>query len=80
MAARDLAERVGMSRATLQRIEKGDLKVEAGLYFEAAAVLGLQLFSRDEAEIATLRRGVEDKLTLLPQAPRQPRREIDDDF
>ena len=80
MPARDLAERAGMSRATLQRIEKGDLKVETGLYFEAAAMLGIRLFSLDEAEVVEARRRAEDKIALLPQPPRRGPREVDDDF
>ena len=36
----ELAERAGISRATLQKIEKGDLSVAIGLAFEAAACRG----------------------------------------
>jgi transcriptional regulator with XRE-family HTH domain len=32
----DFAARVGISRVTLQKIEKGDLKCEVGIVFEAA--------------------------------------------
>ena len=35
------ALRIGVSRATLQRMEKGDLSVSLGRYFQAAEVLGL---------------------------------------
>jgi len=37
----DFALRIGVSRATLQRMEKGDLSVSLGKYFQAAALLGL---------------------------------------
>ena len=37
----DFALRIGVSRATLQRMEKGDLSVSLGKYFQAATLLGL---------------------------------------
>lgn len=36
------ALRIGVSRATLQRMEKGDLSVSFGKYYQAAWVLGLE--------------------------------------
>lgn len=36
------ALRIGVSRATLQRMEKGDVSVSLGRYFQAAQVLGLE--------------------------------------
>jgi transcriptional regulator with XRE-family HTH domain len=35
------ALRIGVGRATLQRMEKGDLAVSIGKYYRAAEVLGL---------------------------------------
>lgn len=35
------ALRIGVSRATLQKMEKGDLSVSIGKYYSAARVLGL---------------------------------------
>jgi transcriptional regulator with XRE-family HTH domain len=35
------ALRIGVSRATLQKMEKGDLTVSLGKYFVAAQILGL---------------------------------------
>ena len=40
-----LAERIFASRSTVQKIEKGDPKVEIGLVLEAATVLGVPLFT-----------------------------------
>ena len=37
----DFALRIGVSRATLQRMEKGDLSVSLGKDFQAATLLGL---------------------------------------
>jgi len=39
---RAFALRIGVSRATLQRMEKGDLSVSMGKYYQAAQVLGLE--------------------------------------
>lgn len=36
------AVRIGVSRATLQKMEKGDLSVGIGRYYQAAQVLGLE--------------------------------------
>jgi len=80
MPAQELAERLGASRYTVQRMEKGDLKVETGLFFEAAAILGVPLFTRSEDEIARERRRAEDKIALLPDPPRGRKGEINDDF
>ena len=38
---RAFALRIGVSRATLQRMEKGELSVSLGKYYRAAEVLGL---------------------------------------
>ncbi|MES9900666.1 MAG: helix-turn-helix transcriptional regulator [Sedimenticola sp.] len=41
-ALKDFSLRIGVSRATLQKMEKGDLSVGLGKYFAAAKVLGLE--------------------------------------
>ena len=42
-----LAERVGVSRVTIQKIERGDPTVALGTAFEAATLLGVTLFHAD---------------------------------
>ena len=37
----DFALRIGVSRATLQKMERGDLSVTLGKYYAAAEILGL---------------------------------------
>lgn len=76
----DLADRAGISRATLQKIEKGDLGVAVGLVFEVAALVGVALFDDDRSALATHIARSEDKLALLPNAVRTPRAQVDDDF
>ncbi|MES9846055.1 MAG: helix-turn-helix transcriptional regulator [Candidatus Sedimenticola sp. PURPLELP] len=39
---KSFALRIGVSRATLQKMEKGDMSVGLGKYFAAARVLGLE--------------------------------------
>lgn len=79
LTERELAERGGISRATLQKIEKGDLKVEIGLVFETAVLVGLKLFDTEGPFTQSLT-SVNDKLALLPKSVRKPHNEVDDDF
>lgn len=81
MSEADLAARVGIARSTVQLIEKGDPKVEIGLVFEAAAITGVSLFGADLAALRDRQDRVADKLALLPQSVRRPKRtEVSDDF
>ncbi|WP_316897354.1 helix-turn-helix transcriptional regulator [Pseudodesulfovibrio indicus] len=76
----ELADRAGMSRRTMQRVESGDLNCRIGAVFEAATLVGVHLFEPDRAGLAKHLRHVEDKLRLLPKAARVKRGEVDDDF
>lgn len=80
MTELEVAERAGISRGLLHRIEKGDLKCELGAAFEAAAIVGVKLFDVDEPALTSRIRQVEDKLALLPKAVRKKSRVIVDDF
>lgn len=76
----DVAERAGISRGLVHRIEKGAMGSSIGAAFEVAAIVGLRLF---EAEPATLTRHLSterDKLTLLPQSVRRGATKVRDDF
>lgn len=44
MTAQELAERAGISRALLYRIEHGDPSCSIGAVFEAATIVGVPLF------------------------------------
>ena len=77
----ELAERAGTSRATLQKIEKGDLSVALGLVFEVAALVEVRLFDQESSLLATHISRTDDKLAVLPGAVRKPRKAtVDDDF
>ncbi|MFM0039107.1 helix-turn-helix transcriptional regulator [Paraburkholderia strydomiana] len=75
-----LAERAGLSRSLVQRIEKGDLSCSIGAVFEAAAVVGVRLFDADSSTLAAALQANAEILTLLPRAVRAPRIETKDDF
>lgn len=78
--AQEVADRAGISRGLLQRIEKGDRKCEIGVVFEVATILGIQLFGADEAQLRKHLRHTEEKLALLPQSVRNKQKVVRDDF
>ena len=80
ITARELADRVGISRGMLQRIERGNLKCEIGAVFEAAFIAGVRLFDADDRLLARYRRQSEEKLALLPKSIRKQARVVRDDF
>jgi len=80
MTAEQLAQRAGISRSLLQRIEKGDPGCAIGAVFEVAAIAGVTLFAADPSDLTTLSRASEERLTLMPKAVRQPRKGVKDDF
>jgi transcriptional regulator with XRE-family HTH domain len=80
MTAQDLANRAGLSRGLLQRIEKGDPRCELGATIEAATIVGVRLFDADAATLTQYIRQTEDKLALLPKSVRNKARVADDDF
>ena len=71
MSESDLADRAGLSRKTIQKMEKGDLTISIGLVFEAAALVGVSLFESGPSRFANLDR-VQDKIALLPRRIRGP--------
>ena len=76
----DLADRAGISRGTLQKIEKGDLSCAIGLVFEVAALVSVRLFDSENRSLVAHHERIADKLALLPKAVRKKKKDIDDDF
>ena len=76
----DLATRAGISRATLQKIEKGDLSCAIGLVFEVATIVGCPLFESDKTSLNINIDRTLDKIALLPKSIHKSKKEIDDDF
>jgi transcriptional regulator with XRE-family HTH domain len=80
LTEQEVADRAGISRGLLQRIEKGDLKCAIGAVFEVATILGVKLFDSDESTLINHLRRTEDKLMLLPKSVRKKTRAVRDDF
>lgn len=80
MTEHELAERLGIARSTLQRMEKGDPKVEVGLMFEAAAIVGVKLFDADEKGLTGLSSRTDDRIALLPKHVYKARKRVEDEF
>jgi transcriptional regulator with XRE-family HTH domain len=79
-SAEQLAERAGISRGLLQRIERGDLGCSIGAVFEVAALSGIRLFDLDDERMTANRENVTRTLTLLPKTARPLRSKVNDDF
>jgi transcriptional regulator with XRE-family HTH domain len=80
MTTSELAERVGISRASLHRIERGDPRSSIGSVFEAATIVGVPLFEANPSRLAAELVRVEEKLALLPKLIRTPSVDVDDEF
>lgn len=80
MSEHDLAERVGIARSTLQKIEKGEPQVDIGFVFEAAVLTGVPLFEQEATSLAPQIERINDKLALMPTYIRTPKWEVKDDF
>jgi transcriptional regulator with XRE-family HTH domain len=80
MTAMEVAERAGISRGRLQRIEKGNMTSEIGAVFEVAAIVGVELFDSDHTNLRRLTNQIENKLTLLPKSVRSRKTVLKDDF
>ena len=80
MTAAQLAERAGVSRGLVQRIEQGDPGCAIGVAFEVAAILGVRLFDADPSRLTTMLGDSKATLALLPRAARVPKTEVTDDF
>ncbi len=80
LTTQELADRAGISRGMLQRIEKGNLKCEIGAVFEVAVIVGVKLFDTDENTLANYLHQAREKLALLPKSVRKKSKAVHDDF
>ena len=81
MTAQELAERAGVSRPLLSRVEKGDMTVSLGAVFEIATILGVPLFEEDDERLTTRLATERRANALLRQRAFQASRgKIDNDF
>jgi transcriptional regulator with XRE-family HTH domain len=74
-----LAERAGVSRSLIQRLEKCDPGCEIGVAFEVAHLLGIELF---ETPMGTtlLSECLTDKIAILPASVREKKIDVRNDF
>ena len=79
MTETDLATRVGCSRDTIRAIESGKPTVAIGYVFEAAFVLGIDLFGGSNEVDRRLSEN-RAQLQLLPASARARKPEFRDDF
>jgi DNA-binding XRE family transcriptional regulator len=75
----NLAERAGISRATLQKIEAGEMSPSIGLVFEVATLVGVPLFEQDSRALAASIELTQSKIALLPKRIKN-KTKVDDDF
>ncbi|MCK5097535.1 MAG: helix-turn-helix transcriptional regulator [Desulfobacteraceae bacterium] len=76
----NLADRAGISRATLQKIERGEMTCAIGLVFEAATLVGLNLFEQDRLPLSISIENANNKIALLPRRIKPETKAVDDDF
>jgi transcriptional regulator with XRE-family HTH domain len=75
----ELAERVGVTRVTIRKVEQGDPTVGLGVAFETAAVLGVPLFDPDPSRRRLEAARLSDRLAVLPARVRMTTK-VNDDF
>ncbi len=80
IGAKEMADRAGISQPLLRRIEKADPGCSIGAVFEVAAIAGVPLFGSDSERLHAQHSALTEKLTLLPQRVRKPKRVLRDDF
>lgn len=77
---KNLADRAGVSRATLQKIENGEMSCAVGLVFEVATLVGVKLFEPDNMPLSKHIEHTQDKIALLPQRIKVTKKVVRDDF
>lgn len=77
---KNLADRAGISRATLRKIENGEMGCTVGLVFEVATLVGVKLFEPDSLPLSKHIEHTQDKIALLPQRIKATKKAVRDDF
>ncbi len=80
MTTTELASRAGISRALLQRIERGDPGCSIGVVFEVAILCGVPVFDHEHRQLTTHLALHREKMALLPKAVRARLKVVKDDF
>lgn len=53
MSQQELAERAGVARSVIQRVEKGDMTCGIGIVFEVAHIAGIPLFDAEPSRLSS---------------------------
>ena len=80
MTEAELADRMGVSRSTLRRIQDGDPGAAIGSYMEAAIILGIPVMGGDKENIRNMTTLLSYMNKLLPERAQGKVIEVDDDF
>ncbi len=75
-----LAARAGVSPTTIRQAERGHPGTAAGTVFEAAVLVGVDLFDPDPTTRDRYAAAKRHELALLPESARRPRTDFDDDL
>jgi transcriptional regulator with XRE-family HTH domain len=75
-----LAERVGVTRQLISRIESGGATPQIGTVFDAATICGVPLFAPDAAQLSRLADAERNRAALLPARVRPQKVALIDDF
>lgn len=76
----EVAERAGVSRGLVHRVEHGDMGCAIGAVFEIATIVGVRLFDVEPAALQHRLATTRDRLALLPRAVRARGKAVKDDF
>ncbi|MVV52271.1 helix-turn-helix domain-containing protein [Pseudomonas sp. PB120] len=79
LTLQELADRAGVSRGLIQRLEKCEPVCEIGVAFEVAHLLGIELFESPMGQ-NTLISSLTDKIALLPASVRDSKKEVSNAF
>ena len=80
MTVKELTDKLQVSRTTTGKIMSGDPVVGIGLYFEAARILGINLFDQEPSRLEIKKRSSEKMEKLLPKRIRTKKVTISNDF
>lgn len=73
-----MADRAGVSKRTIRKVENGDPTVAIGTYLNASVLVGVPLLGPDEASREAVSQLVDAKLAFLPARIHAPK--VSDDF
>ena len=79
LTLKQLANRAGVSRSLIQRLEKCEPGCEIGVAFEVAHLLGIELFE-SHLGLYNLASSLTDKISLLPGSVRESIKKVSNDF